>query len=78
MPVNLSVKNVPDHVAEKLRLRAKTTNRSLQGELLVLLHDAVSASTKLSPQELLQVVRSSGLRTPREAVAAIRAARDAR
>ena len=78
MPVNLSVKNVPDHVAEKLRLRAKTNNRSLQGELLVLLHDAVSASTKLSPQELLQVVRSSGLRTPREAVAAIRAARDAR
>jgi plasmid stability protein len=78
MPVNLSVKNVPDDVAEKLRLRAKANNRSLQGELLAVLQEAVSSPSKLSAAELLQVVRESGLRSPREAAIAIRATRDAR
>ena len=78
MPVNLSVKNVPDDVAEKLRRRAKANNRSLQGELLAVLQDAVSSPRKLSASELLQVVRASGLRSPREATAAVRQTRDAR
>jgi plasmid stability protein len=78
MSVNLSVKNVPDEVAEKLRRRAKANNRSLQGELLAVLQDAVSSPSKLSAAELLRVVRESGLRSPREAAAAIRATRDAR
>ena len=78
MPVNLSVKNVPDDVAEKLRLRAKANNRSLQGELLAVLREAVSSPSKLSAAELLQIVRESGLRSPREAAIAIRATRDAR
>jgi len=78
MPVNLSVKNVPDTVAEKLRLRAKANNRSLQGELLVVLQEAVSSPSKLSAADLLRAVRASGLRSPREAAAAIRATRDAR
>jgi antitoxin FitA len=76
--VNLSIKNVPDQVAAKLRQRAKTNNRSLQGELLALLQEAVSLPNKLSGRELLDVVRDSGLRTPREAAALIRASRDAR
>ena len=78
MPVNLSVKNVPDDVAEKLRLRAKANNRSLQGELLAVLQEAVSSPSQLSAAELLQIVRESGLRSPREAAIAIRATRDAR
>ena len=77
MPVNLSVKNVPDDIAEKLRLRAKANNRSLQGELMAVLQDAVSSSNKLSAAELLKVVRASGLRSPREAMAVVRATRDA-
>ena len=77
MSVNLSVKNVPDHVATKLRQRAKSNNRSLQGELLALLQDAVITPNQLSPGELLQIVRDAGLRSPREATSAIRLMRDA-
>jgi antitoxin FitA len=78
VPVNLSIKNVPDEVAVKLRQRAKTNHRSLQGELLALLQDSVEPASKLNARELLQMVRDTGLRTPREATATIRAIRDAR
>jgi plasmid stability protein len=40
MPVNLSVKNVPDELAEKLRQRAERNHRSLQRELLAILEQA--------------------------------------
>ena len=40
MTVNLSIKNVPDELADRLRERAKRNHRSLQGELLSLLEDA--------------------------------------
>ncbi len=33
---NLSIKNVPEHVVELLRARARANHRSLQGELLEL------------------------------------------
>ena len=78
MPVNLSIKNVPDDVAVKLRQRAKTNHRSLQGELLALLQDSVEPASQLNARELLQMVRDTGLRTPREATTTIRAIRDAR
>lgn len=41
MAVNLSVKNVPDALAERLRVRAERNRRSLQGELLSILEAAV-------------------------------------
>jgi plasmid stability protein len=41
MPVNLSVKNVPDALAAKLRERAERNHRSLQGELMAILEVAV-------------------------------------
>ena len=40
MPVNLSVKNVPDALAERLRRRAGRNRRSLQKELLSILEAA--------------------------------------
>jgi plasmid stability protein len=40
MPVNLSVKNVPDELAERLRRRAAANRRSLQRELLSILESA--------------------------------------
>jgi plasmid stability protein len=43
MPVDLSVKNVPDSVAKRLRSRAEHNHRSLQGELMAILHDAVTS-----------------------------------
>jgi plasmid stability protein len=47
MPVNLSVKNVPDALAERLRTRAERNHRSLQRELLSILE---SAADERSPQ----------------------------
>ena len=47
MPVTLTIKQVPDRVADKLRLRAAASHRSLQGELMALLEEAVLRS---SPQ----------------------------
>jgi plasmid stability protein len=41
MPVNLSVKNVPDALADQLRARAEQNRRSLQRELLSILEAAV-------------------------------------
>jgi plasmid stability protein len=42
MPVNLSVKNVPDALAAKLRERAERNHRSLQGELMAILESAAT------------------------------------
>jgi len=42
MPVNLSVKNVPEALAAKLRGRAERNHRSLQGELMAILEAAVN------------------------------------
>ena len=41
MPVTLTIKQVPDRVAAKLRTRAAASHRSLQGELMALLEHAV-------------------------------------
>ncbi len=43
MAVNLSIKNVPEAVAQGLRERAAQNHRSLQGELMAILEDAVSS-----------------------------------
>ena len=40
MPVSLSIKNVPDELAEGLRARAARHHRSIQGELMAILEEA--------------------------------------
>ncbi len=42
MAINLSIKNVPDAVADALRARAEQNHRSLQGELMAILERSVS------------------------------------
>lgn len=42
MAVNLSVKNVPEALAARLRERAERNHRSLQGELMAILEIAAS------------------------------------
>lgn len=78
MPVNLSIKNVPDPLAEGLRERAKRSHRSLQGELMAILQEAVARPRRLSVEEALRKVRELELRTPSEAGAMVREDRDAR
>jgi plasmid stability protein len=78
MPVNLSIKNVPDGLADRLRKRAERAHRSLQGELMVILEQAVYGADPLTPSEALDRVRSLGLETEPTAVEMIRADRDGR
>jgi plasmid stability protein len=76
MTVNLSIKNVPDEIAEQLRRRASRAHRSLQGELMAILERAVREEHRLTPAEALRRVRDLGVETGAEAVAAIRRDRD--
>jgi plasmid stability protein len=78
MPVNLSIKNAPDDMVAKLRKRAERHHRSLQGELMAILEEAVSPPERLTPDAILERNRRLGLRTPAEAVRMIRADRDGR
>lgn len=68
MPVNLSIKNVPDALAERLRARAHRNNRSLQRELMTIVElavrdDAPAAVRPLSvgSQAALAVAPGQGL-----------------
>lgn len=79
MTVNLSIKNVPDELAERLRRRAEQSHRSLQGELMTILTEAVGRpSGRLSVQEARRRVAELGLQTPAESAAMVREDRDAR
>ena len=78
MPVNFSIKNVPDDLAERLRDRAKQSHRSLQGELMIILEEAVGDSGGMSPIEALAMVRSLGVNTGEDAETIVRASRDGR
>jgi plasmid stability protein len=42
MGVNLSIKDVPDDVAQRLRQRAAANHRSLQGELMCIVSEAAA------------------------------------
>ncbi len=72
MAVNLSIKNVPEPLAERLRQRASRHHRSLQGELIAILEESVGGNQTLTPAEVLAKVRDSGLRTEDESVKLIR------
>jgi plasmid stability protein len=61
--VSLSIKNVPDEVAIKLRERAERHLRSLQGELLAIVEEAVETPSEMTIAELKAYVDSLGLKT---------------
>lgn len=46
MPVDFSIKQVPDEIAERLRDRAQRNHRSLQGELRALIEAAAMESAE--------------------------------
>lgn len=77
MPINLSIKNVPDEIAAHLRWRAAKNHRSLQGEFIAIIEEPVT-HRELTPQELLDNIRGLGLQTSREAQSMVREDRDAR
>jgi hypothetical protein len=46
---NLSIKDVPEEIAEALRQRAAANHRSLQGELMAIVKEAVQPTTVAAP-----------------------------
>ena len=67
--VNLSIKGVPDDLAERLRQRAARNHRSLQGELMAIIEQAADEHRSRFPQPI-----ASGP----DAVDIVRTERDAR
>lgn len=68
MPVNLSIKNAPDDMVDRLKARAKRNHRSLQGEMMAILERAADEHPPipLDPQtpeevEAMMAHRRAGL-----------------
>ena len=78
MPVNLSIKNAPDDLVMLLKARAERNHRSMQGEVLAILDEAVRSPRRLTPDEFLAEIRKLGFKTPSESAEIIRKMRDER
>ena len=76
MPVNLSVKNVPDDVVSGLRSRAANNQRSLQQELLEILKQAAKGQAPITIDGLLERAQRKKPALD-EAASAVLAAHDA-
>ena len=61
MAINLSIKGVPDSVAERLRARAERNHRSLQGELMLIVEQAAALGTP-EPTSRAAPLASAGTR----------------
>jgi plasmid stability protein len=77
MALSLSVKDVPEDLAQALRERAARNHRSLQGELMHILESAIRPKP-FQAKALRQRIRELGFTTPDESTAMIREDRDTR
>lgn len=69
MAVNISIKSVPDELAQRLRERAARNHRSLQGELLAIIEKASLESEPIPsapPAPALRQARIQGWKTPEQ------------
>ena len=94
MPVTLTIKQVPERVVARLRRRAENNHRSMQGELMAILHETLDTSRvtveqvgaryaadpagALTMRELWESGKRKGLGSPNESSAIIRKMRDER
>ena len=77
--VSLSIKNVPPVLAKALGERAKRHHRSLQGELMHILEEAVGMPSRLfDVDRLVRQAKALGLKTEADSVQIIRELRDSR
>lgn len=75
MNVTLSIRDVPEVLAQRLKERAKRNHRSLQGELLSIIEETVSPR-QLTIEEAYEKIRRLNIRTVSEATQMIREDRD--
>jgi plasmid stability protein len=73
----MSLKNVPDDIMDKLRKRAKRHHRSLQGELMAILEEAVSPA-RLTVDQVESRLRELRIETEDDSTSWLRELRDAR
>jgi plasmid stability protein len=76
VPATLTIRNVPNDLEQRLKERARRNHRSLQGELMAIVEQAVTADHKATIEEVADWVLNSGVKTPAEAVRMIREDRD--
>jgi plasmid stability protein len=78
VPINLSIKNAPDDVVQRLRERAARNHRSLQGELMAIIEEAARPEhpSRIRLEQYRARVRALGLQSHDEAAAIVRADRD--
>jgi antitoxin FitA len=77
MSINVSLKNVPDEIMEKLRKRAKRHHRSLQGELMAIIEEA-TGFPKISVEQAESQLRALNFGTGDESTSWLRELRDVR
>jgi len=77
MTLNLSIKNVPEGLAQLLREQAKRHHRSLQGELIAILEEELTPR-RVTVDQAYQRVQELDLKTASETAAMVREDRDAR
>ena len=77
MAVCLSIKDVPDELAQQLRERAASNHRSIQGELMHILETALRPRP-FRGEALWQQIRALDFETPAEAATMVREARKER
>lgn len=77
MAISLSIKDVPEELAQALRERAARNHRSVQGELMHILETAVRPRP-YQAGALWQQIQALGLSTAGEAAAMVRESRDRR
>ena len=75
MTVNLSIRGVPETLAQRLKDRAKRNHRSLQGELMSILEETL-LPRQLTIEEAYQKIRRLNLRKTNESTRMIREDRD--
>ena len=77
MTLNLSIKNVPDELAQLLREQTKRHHRSLQGGLIAILEEELTPR-RVTVDQAYQRVQELDLKTASETAAMVREDRDAR
>jgi plasmid stability protein len=76
MTITLSIKKVPDQLAQRLKARAARNHRSLQGELLAIIEQA--EPPRRSIDDISAMVDRLGIRTLSDSASIVREARDGR
>ena len=75
---SLGHKDLLPKIVRKLKKRAERNHRSLQGELMAIIAEAVEEKPKLTAADILRQTRDLGLVTPADSAGIVRADRDAR